>query len=86
MIVCSCNVFSDHDIRRCLAAATPCPRAVGEVYARLGHRPCCGRCARTILAILREDCADPCAICPAADIEVAGLEARSAQAFLAAAE
>jgi bacterioferritin-associated ferredoxin len=38
---------------------------VGEVYACLGCSPNCGRCARTIRAILREAGVDSaCQACP----------------------
>jgi len=65
VIVCHCNVFSDHDVRACLGDGPECPRAVGEVYTCLGCSPNCGRCARTILAIMREAGAEQgCATCP----------------------
>lgn len=65
MIVCHCNVLSDHDIRACLGDGPDCPRAVGEVYACLGCSPDCGRCARTIRAIMREAGAvSSCGTCP----------------------
>jgi bacterioferritin-associated ferredoxin len=53
MIVCSCNILSDTAIRR--AAAEHSPRRVSQVYACLGCRAECGRCAATIVSILRED-------------------------------
>ena len=47
MIVCSCNVISDHDVRYAISLSeTPCRMA--EVYRRLGRTPECGRCKRTI--------------------------------------
>ncbi|WP_245898206.1 (2Fe-2S)-binding protein [Phreatobacter cathodiphilus] len=64
MIVCHCNVLSDHDIRACLGDGPDCPRAVGEVYTCLGCSPECGRCARTIRAIMREAGVGGCAACP----------------------
>ena len=54
MIVCSCNVFSDHDVRATLAAGDPAPRTTGQVYRCLGCSPQCGRCARTIRQIMDE--------------------------------
>jgi bacterioferritin-associated ferredoxin len=53
MIVCSCNAFSDHQVR---AAAT---RAAGQlrmskIYGCLGFKARCGRCAYTIKQILDE--------------------------------
>jgi bacterioferritin-associated ferredoxin len=65
MIVCSCNVFSDHDVRNAVATATP--RTAGQVYGCLGCSPQCGRCARTIRRIMDEAlacAAGKCACCP----------------------
>ena len=53
MIVCSCNVFSDHDVRMVLATERT-PRTTGQVYGCLGCSPQCGRCARTIRRIMDE--------------------------------
>ena len=52
MIVCSCNVLSDHDVRTVVAGAAP--RTPGQVYGCLGCSPQCGRCARTIQQIMEE--------------------------------
>ena len=54
MIVCSCNVFSDHDVRATLKAALAAPRTTGQVYHCLGCSAQCGRCARTIRRIMNE--------------------------------
>jgi bacterioferritin-associated ferredoxin len=54
MIVCSCNVFSDHDVRATLASGEAAPRTTGEVYHCLGCSAQCGRCARTIRRIMDE--------------------------------
>jgi len=54
MIVCSCNVFTDHDVRGTLAAGESSPRTAGQVYHCLGFSPQCGRCARTIRRIMNE--------------------------------
>lgn len=81
MIVCQCNVLSDHDIRACLGDGPDCPRAVGEVYTCLGCSPECGRCARTIRAIMREaGVGSACSTCPAGDCS------HGAAAFLTPAE
>ncbi|MFZ0424204.1 MAG: (2Fe-2S)-binding protein [Xanthobacteraceae bacterium] len=53
MIVCSCNVFTDHDVRATLTVSGA-PRTTGEVYHCLGCSPQCGRCARTIRRIMDE--------------------------------
>jgi bacterioferritin-associated ferredoxin len=54
MIVCSCNVFSDHDVRATLKAPEVAPRTTGQVYHCLGCSAQCGRCARTIRRIMNE--------------------------------
>lgn len=53
MIVCSCNVLSDHDVRAAMAGEGP-PRTTGQVYGCLGCSAQCGRCARTIRRIMDE--------------------------------
>ena len=54
MIVCSCNVFTDHDVRATLSAREDMPRTTGQVYHCLGCSAQCGRCARTIRRIMDE--------------------------------
>jgi bacterioferritin-associated ferredoxin len=65
MIVCSCNVLSDHDVRTVAAAKSP--RTTGQVYGCLGCSAQCGRCARTIRRIMDEALAiaypTPCSGC-----------------------
>ncbi len=51
MIVCSCNVLSDRDIRDSLGAANRRP-SVGAVFRNIGCEAKCGRCARNIVAIV----------------------------------
>jgi bacterioferritin-associated ferredoxin len=66
MIVCSCNVLSDHDVRTAVTAG-PAPRTAGQVYGCLGCSPQCGRCARTIQQIMNEALAASgagCQCCP----------------------
>jgi bacterioferritin-associated ferredoxin len=64
MIVCSCNVLSDQDVRMALTAEQ-CPRTTGQVYGCLGCSPQCGRCARTIRRIMDEAVEGACGIaCP----------------------
>ena len=64
MIVCSCNVFSDHDVRNAVAAPDA-PRTTSQVYGCLGCSAQCGRCARTIKRIMDEALAGAgCAACP----------------------
>ena len=54
MIVCSCNVLTDHDVRATLSGGHAAPRTAGEVYHCLGCSAQCGRCARTIRRIMDE--------------------------------
>ncbi|MGE0749084.1 MAG: bacterioferritin-associated ferredoxin [Variibacter sp.] len=70
MIICSCNVLSDKDVRTACAAETARPRSTGQVYGCLGCSAQCGRCARTIRRIMDEAlsaaaCPTACACCPA---------------------
>jgi bacterioferritin-associated ferredoxin len=63
MIVCSCNVISDHDVRAAMSTADALPRTPGQVYRCLGCSAECGRCARTIKKIVDEAlgaCAKAC--------------------------
>lgn len=53
MIVCSCNVLTDHDVRTAVSAEAR-PRSTGQVYGCLGCSAQCGRCARTIRKIMDE--------------------------------
>jgi bacterioferritin-associated ferredoxin len=52
MIICSCNVITDTDVRDAVSEAAP--RTAGQVYGCLGCSPQCGRCARTIKRIMDE--------------------------------
>jgi bacterioferritin-associated ferredoxin len=52
VIVCSCNVISDHQVRSVTAERTV--RGTSEVYRCLGCSAECGRCARTIRRIMDE--------------------------------
>jgi bacterioferritin-associated ferredoxin len=64
MIVCSCNVLSDDDVRKAVNAAEyQPPRSAKQVYDCLGCGVECGRCARTIKTIVDEAlgaCAKAC--------------------------
>ncbi len=60
MIVCSCNVLTDHDVRNAVADSRDLPRTAGQVYGCLGCSAQCGRCARTIRQIMTE-ALGPCA-------------------------
>ncbi|MEY9723331.1 bacterioferritin-associated ferredoxin [Sinorhizobium fredii] len=52
MIVCSCNVLSDHDVRSAVEAEAL--RSTSQVYGCLGASAQCGRCVRTIRRIMDE--------------------------------
>jgi bacterioferritin-associated ferredoxin len=68
MIVCSCNVLTDHDVRSAVTAAEDLshqdlPRNAKQIYGCLGCSAECGRCARTIKTIIDEAlgaCAKAC--------------------------
>ena len=63
MIVCSCNVLSDHDVRSAVSAAEDLPRSAKQIYGCLGCSAECGRGARTIKTIIDEAlgaCAKSC--------------------------
>lgn len=72
MIVCSCNVLSDKQILSTIGDQPSCPQTAGQVYRCMGCSPQCGRCARTIKAMLADirgldQAQDPsCGACPAA--------------------
>jgi bacterioferritin-associated ferredoxin len=53
MIVCSCNVLTDGEIRTSIATLDG-PRRVCDVYASLGCAAKCGGCAGTICALISE--------------------------------
>jgi bacterioferritin-associated ferredoxin len=58
MIVCSCNILSDVDVKACLKLGPDCPRTPAQVYRCLGCSPNCGRCVRTIRTIMDKALAD----------------------------
>jgi bacterioferritin-associated ferredoxin len=65
MIVCSCNILSDDDVRNAVSTAEQLPRNAKQIYGCLGCSAECGRCARTIKTIIDEAlgaCAEAC--CP----------------------
>ncbi len=66
MIVCSCNVLTDHDVRGTLSGTGAAPRTAGEVYRCLGCSAQCGRCARTIRRIMDDALAAAGSACCAA--------------------
>src|SRR6266566_1516316 len=54
MIICSCNVLSDHEIRLVATAAAEEALSPCQVHKCLGCRVQCGRCARAIRRIITE--------------------------------
>ncbi|SCB17782.1 BFD-like [2Fe-2S] binding domain-containing protein [Bradyrhizobium shewense] len=48
MIICSCNVLSDHDVRHAVNTADNAQRNAKQIYDCLGCSAECGRCARTM--------------------------------------
>lgn len=58
MIVCSCNVISDTEIKESLQDDTR-PRTPAAVYRCLGCSPNCGRCFVTVRSIISEALGEP---------------------------
>ena len=54
MIVCSCNVLSDHEIRNVVRTSREQPPSAQRVYDCLGCSIRCGRCARAVKRIITE--------------------------------
>ena len=54
MIVCSCNVITDHDVRAAVKTAAHARPSTCKVYGCLGCNAQCGRCAHTIRGIMDE--------------------------------
>jgi bacterioferritin-associated ferredoxin len=53
VIICSCNVLSDMEVRSVIASTGPDPR-MSCVYSSLGYAAKCGRCAHTIKVLVDE--------------------------------
>jgi bacterioferritin-associated ferredoxin len=51
MIVCSCNVLSDRDVRETVTTRPDRP-TVASVFRNMGCEAKCGRCVRSIVAIV----------------------------------
>jgi bacterioferritin-associated ferredoxin len=64
MIVCSCNLLSDNQIRDAVAQGSL--QTPSQVYGCLGCSPQCGRCMRTIKAIM-DEALGGCGDCKRAD-------------------
>jgi bacterioferritin-associated ferredoxin len=53
MIICSCNVLSDLEVKIAVAASKP-PRTIGRLFRYLGCTAQCGRCGPSIKGIVDE--------------------------------
>jgi bacterioferritin-associated ferredoxin len=53
MIICSCNVLSDQQVRIALDAGNPLG-TIGRLFRYLGCTAQCGRCAQSIKRIMDE--------------------------------
>jgi bacterioferritin-associated ferredoxin len=53
MIICSCNVLSDHGVRIAVATGKPL-HTISGLFRYLGCTAQCGRCARSIKRIMDE--------------------------------
>ncbi|SFI17344.1 BFD-like [2Fe-2S] binding domain-containing protein [Bradyrhizobium sp. cf659] len=54
MIVCSCNIISDHDIRGVVVSANEELCSAAQVYNCLGCSVRCGLCSHSVRRILEE--------------------------------
>jgi bacterioferritin-associated ferredoxin len=54
MILCSCNVISDNDVREALESPNP-PRTPSQVHRHLGCKAQCGRCVRSLREVMEEE-------------------------------
>jgi bacterioferritin-associated ferredoxin len=50
MIICSCNILSDREVRLAVTASEPL-RTIGGLFRYLGCTAQCGRCAHSIKRI-----------------------------------
>jgi bacterioferritin-associated ferredoxin len=48
MILCSCNLISDRDVRACVKPCGAQADRARDVFRGLGRTPKCGRCVRNI--------------------------------------
>jgi bacterioferritin-associated ferredoxin len=79
MIVCSCNVLTDHEVRDAVRNASR--RSTSQVYGCLGCSAQCGRCARTIRKIIDETVGADALACPvgcACALHITTVESRCA--------
>jgi bacterioferritin-associated ferredoxin len=53
MIICSCSVLSDKQVRQALDTPNP-PRTPCQVHRHLGCEPQCGHCVRSMREIIEK--------------------------------
>lgn len=54
MIVCSCNIISDHDIRGVVVSTSEELCSTAQIYGCLGCSVRCGLCSHSVRQILEE--------------------------------
>lgn len=72
VIVCSCNVISDHVVRRAIDDPDTSVARVSCLFGHLGCRPQCGRCAPTLRRLIRESAGGDATACRAALDDISG--------------
>jgi bacterioferritin-associated ferredoxin len=55
MIICSCNVLSDKDVKSCVLENSGRAPTPAEVHEQLGSTPQCGCCTKAIRSIVRAE-------------------------------
>jgi bacterioferritin-associated ferredoxin len=55
MILCSCNVISDRDVRACVKPCGASADKARDVFRCLGVAPKCGRCVRKIQSLFERE-------------------------------
>jgi bacterioferritin-associated ferredoxin len=55
MILCSCNVISDRDVRACVKPCGASADRARDVFRHLGCTPKCGRCVRKIQSLFEQE-------------------------------
>ena len=55
MILCSCNLISDRDVRACVKPCGAQADRARDVFRGLGRTPKCGRCVRNIQALFERE-------------------------------
>ena len=65
MILCSCNVISDKDVRACVKPCGAAAERARDVFRHLDCAPKCGRCVRNIQSLIdREAAPEPALASP----------------------